>query len=389
MTLTFFTNFINHHQVPVADELCSLMGDSYRLVATEPMPKSFSDAGYPDYSDRPYLVKAYLGGEEERKAEELARTSDVVIAGSVDERWYAGRAERGQALFLYSERLLKTTRTGFPKPAYWRKCREDFAKFREKPAWLLCASAFAARDYNLMGAFRGKCFKWGYFPRTEDFDLAGYEAEKRRAGEIRLLWCGRMIDWKRPEMAVRLAAALNSADSKERGRSFHLEMIGGGDMSGAVEKLISDLGLQDRVTLTGNLPNSEVIERMRRSHIFLFTSTRQEGWGAVLNEAMAAGCAVVAADRIGSVPFLINDGTNGLTFRSSSQNSLNSKVLRLVKNPEEIYRLGKNAYQTLHWEWSPTHAAENLLRLAESAASGHITPAPSGPCSPAPFTLRF
>jgi glycosyltransferase involved in cell wall biosynthesis len=39
--------------------------------------------------------------------------------------------------------------------------------------------------------------------------------------------------------------------------------------------------------------------------VFIFTSDRNEGWGAVLNEAMGSGCAVVAADLIGSVPYLI------------------------------------------------------------------------------------
>lgn len=384
MTLTFYTNFINHHQVPVADELYSLLGDAYKFVATEPMPKSFADSGYPDYSDKPYLVKAYLGGEEEKKAEELAMTSDVVIAGPADEKWYSSRLERGQVVFLYSERLLKTTRTGFPKPSYLKKCRSDFAKFKGKPSWLLCASAFAARDYNLMGAFRGKCLKWGYFPGTEDFDLKEYEAEKKRAGGMRILWCSRMIDWKRPEMAVRLAAFL-----KEKGCDFSLEMIGSGDRLGAVERLISDLGVQDRVILLGNIPNREVVERMRRSHVFIFTSTRQEGWGAVLNEAMAAGCGVVAADRIGSVPYLIKDGYNGLIFRSCSQRSLNSEVLRLARRPEEIYALGAKAYQTLHWEWSPEHAAESLLKLSESAVSGRLIPATSGPCSLSHFTFRF
>ena len=49
---------------------------------------------------------------------------------------------------------------------------------------------------------------------------------------------------------------------------------------------------------------------MEKSEIFLFTSDKGEGWGAVLNESMNSACAVVASHAIGSVPFLLKDGEN-------------------------------------------------------------------------------
>ena len=57
MKVVFFTNFINHHQVHIADELYNMLGDNYTFVATEAIPQSFKNNGYPDYSDRPYLLK--------------------------------------------------------------------------------------------------------------------------------------------------------------------------------------------------------------------------------------------------------------------------------------------------------------------------------------------
>ena len=41
----------------------------------------------------------------------------------------------------------------------------------------------------------------------------------------------------------------------------------------------------------------------------------QEGWGAVLNEAMNSGCACIASHAIGSAGFLIEHGENGFVYR--------------------------------------------------------------------------
>ena len=46
MTITFYTNFINHHQVPLADEFYKLIGDGYTMVTFEPLPEEFRKRGY-------------------------------------------------------------------------------------------------------------------------------------------------------------------------------------------------------------------------------------------------------------------------------------------------------------------------------------------------------
>ena len=119
--------------------------------------------------------------------------------------------------------------------------------------------------------------------------------------------------------------------------------------------------------LCGNRPNDEILKEMRKHTIFLFTSDRNEGWGAVLNEAMANGCAVVASDRIGSVPFLIKSGKNGLVFRSESVDDLENQVLFLIEHPETCNQIRKEAITTMREVWSPKNAAKAFLNLAAHA----------------------
>lgn len=117
--------------------------------------------------------------------------------------------------------------------------------------------------------------------------------------------------------------------------------------------------------------------------MFLFTSDRNEGWGAVLNEAMSNGCAVVASDKIGSVPFLVKDRVNGLVFKSEDLDSLTSHVRELLDAPTVCEDYARAAYRTMREEWSPRNAAERLIDLIGAIMAGRLSEyeKSDGPCS--------
>ena len=83
--------------------------------------------------------------------------------------------------------------------------------------------------------------------------------------------------------------------------------------------MIREKKLEDCVHMLGAMSPDEVRKHMEQANIFLFTSDRNEGWGAVLNEAMNSGCAVVASHAIGSVPYLIKNGNNGYIYENEGQ----------------------------------------------------------------------
>ena len=100
---------------------------------------------------------------------------------------------------------------------------------------------------------------------------------------------------------------------------------------------------------------------MEESEIFLFTSDRNEGWGAVLNESMNSACAVVANCAIGSVPFLLNNGDNGYIYKDGDVDDLYNKVKSLLDNADERKCIAKNAYATMVDEWNAENAAQSAL----------------------------
>ena len=131
------------------------------------------------------------------------------------------------------------------------------------------------------------------------------------------------------------------------------------------------------------MPNAEVLQQMRQHDIFLFTSDKNEGWGAVANESMANGCCLVGSDAIGSVPYLVTDGATGMIFKSCDLDSLYEKVKYLLDNPEERQRMARDGQIRLQKVWSPENAAKSLLQLIDDLQHGRQTSILQGPCSKA------
>ena len=152
---------------------------------------------------------------------------------------------------------------------------------------------------------------------------------------------------------------------KDMGYCFILDMFGSGEELEKIKSLAKSLCVEDVVSFKGNLPNVDILQEMRKHEIFLFTSDRNEGWGAVTNEAMSCGCAFVGSSAIGAVPFLVEDGENGLIFESENLTSLISKVCYLLDNPMECERLAQNAYHSMQEIWSPKNAVSRFLKLVE------------------------
>lgn len=378
MKIVFVSNFINHHQIGVADELWELTNHNYFFISNTPMPESFIKNGYStELEKRPYLLKAYLNKESFEKSIKLACEADLMIIGSAPLIYEIERAKLGKLTFEYSERALKKGLLNLLSPRLLKHQFYYHTNFYNKPIYKLCASAYTVNDMYFLRSFRNKCYKWGYFTNIEKLDIEAIIKNKRNK-KISLLWCARLLNWKHPELAIFLAKKL-----KESGYSFILNMIGSGDKYDSIKKMIINFDLKNEVKLLGNYPNDEVLKIMRNNHIFLFTSDKNEGWGAVLNEAMSNGCCPVASHMIGAAPYLIKHNNNGMLFQSQNIDSLYLNVKYLIDNPNERERMTKEAYDTILNQWSPYLAARNIIKLTDILINNIYNDIIDGPCSDA------
>lgn len=382
MRLTIFSPVLNHHQAPVADELHHILGEEFKFV--ELTNCNVSKGGKEDYSSRPYLIK--LSESTKNTVHSIAQNADVcVFAGYEALPYQIERLQLRKLSFDMGERWLKRGFFNILSPRIAAMVAAYHLRgWKKKPAYKLCCSAFAAGDCLRLGAYKSRCFKWGYFtkPNVCSVPIRHNDNEK-----IRIIWCARFLKLKHPAMVIEMARIL-----KERGYTFQLDIYGDEDTSmpqqmiypkSELLKMIKDYQVDDYVTLKGNRPNSEIIEIMKRSDIFLFTSDRNEGWGAVANESMSCGCVLVASDAIGSSPYLIEDGKTGLMFRDGDVESLTEKVEWLLIHKTEMRNIGDAAAKSLYEVWSPENAAKSLLKLIDDIENGRNNSILFGPCSPA------
>lgn len=378
MTVTFISNYINHHQIPFCNACHEKLAGDFCFIQTQPMEQERIAMGWrAEASELPYVLCLY---EEEEACRRLVMDSDILIAGwSGREDLIQERLQTGKPVIRISERLYREGQWKAISPRGLIAKYREHTRYRRAKAYLLCAGAYVPSDFHIIRAYPGKMYRFGYFPETVHYTKEQWEKLKPRDGILQIVWAGRFIPLKHPELMIRLAKTL-----KEQNIDFRIHMAGSGGMEEALKRSARDEGVSENMVFHGFLPPKEVRKVMEGCHIHVFTSDHLEGWGAVLNESMNSGCAVVANVEAGAVPYLICHGENGMVYRGGNFDEMAGEVLFLATHKEERESMGRAAYETITKLWNAEHAAAELLRFAGEILKGEPTAAGEGPLSAAP-----
>lgn len=364
MTITFFSNFLNHHQLPLCKEFIALIGEkNFHFVSSEQIHDERKKMGYEDMNIKyQFVIRSYESQEKMNEAIKLAHESDIAIIGSSLPIFTDIRGKENKLTFIYSERLFKNGSWHRFYPPTALKIYNKYLKYKDRNFYILCASAYTANDLFLCGFPKEKCIKWGYFPEL-------LQKPEKKFDKLRIMWCGRMLWWKHPEHAIEIARII-----KEKGVNFEMKMIGNGERRKYVESLIDKYNLRSNISTYNFMSPTEIRSIMNKSNIYLFTSGRQEGWGVVLNEAMNSGCIVIANINAGSTKYLIRDKLNGILY-DGTISSISKAVDFLLST--DFLNMSEDAYKTICNVWNPKYAAKCLINFVnnKSAISN------DGPCS--------
>lgn len=151
-----------------------------------------------------------------------------------------------------------------------------------------------------------------------------------------------------------------------------LTIVGIGEMEGQLRARIGQLGLRERVTLTGGLPHEEVLRRMAQSDLFVLPSWG-EGYGIVYIEAMAAGCIAVGAKDEG-IADTITDGENGFLVPAGDIDETERVMRQVFAKPERyeaLRRKGIQAARGLTWARNAEQTAEVYREAIEHWRKEH------------------
>jgi glycosyltransferase involved in cell wall biosynthesis/putative flippase GtrA len=146
---------------------------------------------------------------------------------------------------------------------------------------------------------------------------------------------GRLVPWKGFPMLIRAMKELPG---------WKLAIAGDGPERSALEKLIADEGLSDRVTLLGRIDRKLLAQKIAAAEVFAL-NTHFESFAFQLVEAMAAGAPVITT-RVGNLPEIIEDGKNGMLIAPDDEAAFVAAVQKLDADPALRARMTAEARST-------------------------------------------
>jgi colanic acid/amylovoran biosynthesis glycosyltransferase len=156
---------------------------------------------------------------------------------------------------------------------------------------------------------------------------------------IQITTVSRLIEKKGLEYAIQAIAQLVTTHP-----NIHYSLVGFGPLKEDLEKLIKTLGIENNVTLEGRFNETQIIELLKKTHIFVLPSVTaenndQEGIPNALKEAMACGKPVISTYHAG-IPELVEDGVSGFLVPEKDAPALAQKIEYLLQNPNLWHDMG-------------------------------------------------
>lgn len=298
MKFVLYTNSISAHQLPLAREIVRRIGaENFRYVYTGRM----QGGGQEIAASEPWIVS------EDETTDALLRQCDVLLSGNRAIDVFEDRVAHGKLTLYMSERWFKPIRVmrNVWVPGWLRMAVPGYRRMATRFAALLAGDRFrylpigpwAAKDMVKMCRLVGRAcpektfIPWGYF--VEPSNSKPPDDQRNPNSPLKLLWVGRMLDWKRVDTIVKAVRACSA--------NITLTLVGDGPERARLEKLARGLP----VTFLPPQPIARIRSIMRAHDVYVLSSNAVEGWGAALNEAIEEGMKVLGTHEAGSSAALL------------------------------------------------------------------------------------
>lgn len=182
------------------------------------------------------------------------------------------------------------------------------------------------------------------------------------APELRLIFVGRLIDWKALEIVLEAIARVS------KHQAVSCEVIGDGPMRQIWQDMAKQLGLETTVKFSGFLSQPECARRLQEADVFVLPSLFECG-GAVVLEAMAVGLPVIATAWGGPLDYL--DDNCGILVEPSSREDLiegfANAMIRLGGSSSLREQMGQAGYDRARQYFDWERKVDRILELYATA----------------------
>lgn len=177
-----------------------------------------------------------------------------------------------------------------------------------------------------------------------------------REEDILILFAGKLESKKNPQI---LLEAFNNAHLPP---SVHCLFVGNGSEEMKLKKQVEE-GQIENVHFIDFQNQSDMPVVYQSANLFCLPSRGPgETWGLAINEAMAAGCAVLVSDQCGGAEDLIEHAVNGFIFKSGDIESLQHFLKNMVSDKILLKKMGMQSQQRIQ-KWNYNSIAEAVEKL--------------------------
>jgi phosphatidylinositol alpha-1,6-mannosyltransferase len=180
-----------------------------------------------------------------------------------------------------------------------------------------------------------------------------------------LLSVARLVEWKGQDVVIR---ALHRVREEVPAAAYLI--VGDGPYRRELERLVSELGLEQHVTFAGFVPESELPSYYRAADAMVVPSREFrdglpiEGFGIVYMEASACGTPVIGG-RGGGTDESILDGETGYQVDQNDPEAVADAAIRLLEDRDLAERMGRNGHQRAVRGFDWKIQADKLRRFLE------------------------
>lgn len=194
-------------------------------------------------------------------------------------------------------------------------------------------------------------------------DMSAFASVRRKTPQkaersFRILYCGQLVHRKGVDLLMKAFIRLAGQHDHVR-----LKLVGDGELMSELRAGLSDK-LRERVEFTGFLQVSELPVHFADADVFVLPS-RHDGWGVVVNQAIAAGLPVVCSDAVGAAADMVVPGENGMIVPAGDEDALHRAFAELAADPDKLNRFAARS-RAMADDWRPERGVDRWYDLVLS-----------------------
>ncbi|QEC69100.1 glycosyltransferase family 4 protein [Panacibacter ginsenosidivorans] len=194
-------------------------------------------------------------------------------------------------------------------------------------------------------------------------DLANYKFCAKEKIRPRIIWMRAFTDIYNPLMAVRVAKRL-----AEKYNDFEMVMAGKeGPLYNATKIMAERFGLKDKILFPGYI-NMQQKQAYAASYDIYICTNKIDNTPVSLTEFMQFGLPIVSVNT-GGIPYMIEDGVNGLLVDADDDKSMFEKINMLIQNQALAQTIIANAYRNAQ-QYNDTNVVKKWSKVLNELSNG-------------------